>query len=97
MYGTKKTTEKFLLFLFAHNENREIGKSLIHNCLKKIKYLWISLTKEVKHRQRKYVMTEINRRYKEMENTLPVHGSAGLILSKWPSFPKHYKDSMKCL
>ena len=100
--GYKVNPQKSKAFLYTNNETAEteIRKKIpLDIATKKIKYLGINLTKDVKDLYSENNMTQ----KKEIEedqisgSTYYIHGLEELTSSKWPYYPKQFIDSMQSL
>ena len=100
--NSTKSTRKNLLHSTTKNElsEREIKKTIPFTLAsKRIKYLRINLTKEVKdlHSENsKTLMKGIENDTNKWED-MPCHGLEELILLKYPYYPKQSTDSMQSL
>ena len=100
--GYKVNTKKSKAFLYTNNETaeREIRKKIPFDiAIRKIKYLGINLTKEVKDLYSENYTT-LKKEMKEATNKwkhVPCPGLEELTSSKWPYYPKQFIDSMQSL
>ena len=100
--GYKVNTQKSKAFLYTNNETAETEireKIPFDIASRKIKYLGINLTKEVKDLYLENYTT-LKKEIKEDTNKLSiyhVHGLEESTLSKWPYYPKQFIDSMQSL
>ena len=89
---TKSTSRKSKVFLYTNNETSETEirkKILFATATRKIKYLGINLTKEVKDLYSENYTT-LKKEIKEDTNGSMYHanGLEELTSSKWPYYPK---------
>ena len=100
--GYKVNTHKSKAFLYTNNETAEteIRKKIPFDiATRKIKYLGINLTKEVKHMYSENYTT-LKKEIKENTNKwkhVPCSWMEELTSSKWPYYQKQYIDSMQSL
>ena len=100
--GYKVNTQKSKAFLYTNNETAEteIRKKVPFDiATRKIKYLGINLTKEVKDLYSENYIT-LKKEIKEDTNKwkhVHAHGLEELTSSKWPYYPKRFIDSMQSL
>ena len=99
--GYKVNTHKSKAFLYTNNETAEteIRKKIPFDiATRKIKYLGINLTKEVKDLYSENYTT-LKKELKEDTNgsMYHAHGLEELTSSKWPYYPKQFIDSMQSL
>ena len=100
--GYKINTQKSKAFLYTNNETAEteIRKKIPFDiATRKIKFLGINLTKEVKDLYSENYTT-LKKEIKEDTtngNIYCVHGSEELTSSKWPYYPKQFIDLMQYL
>ena len=101
--GYKVNTQKSKAFLFTNNEISETeirGKIPFDITMRKIKYLGINLTKEVKDLCSENYTTlkkEIKKDTKTNGSMYHVQGLEELTTSKCLYYPKQFIDSMKTL
>ena len=99
--GYKVNIQKSKAFVYTNNETSEteIRKKIPFDIVtRKIKYLGINLTKEVKDLYSENYTT-LKKEIKEDTNgsMYHAHGLEELTSSKWPYYPKRFIDSMKSL
>ena len=99
--GYKVNIQKSKAFLYTNNETSEteIRKKFPFDiATRKIKYLGINLTKEVKDLYSENYTT-LKKEIKEDTNgsMYHAHGLEELTSSKWPYYLKQFIDSMQCL
>ena len=100
--GYNVNTQKSKAFLYTNNETAETEireKIPFDRATRKIKYLGINLTKEVKDLHSENYTTP-KEEIKEDTNKWSMyhaHGLEELTLSKWPYYPKRFIDSMQSL
>ena len=99
--GYKVNTQKSKAFLYTNNETAETeirNKIPFDIATRKIKYLGIKLTKEVKDLYSENYPT-LKKEMKEYTNgsMYHAHGLEELTSSKWPYYPKQFIDSMQYL
>ena len=99
--GYKVNTQKSKAFLYTNNESAEteIRENIPFDiATRKIKYLGINLTKEVKDLYSENYTT-LKKEIKEDTNgsMYHAHGLEELTSSKWPYYPKQFIDSMQSL
>ena len=100
--GYKVNTQKSKAFLYTNNKTaeREIRKKIPFDiATRKIKYLGINLTKEVKDLYSKTTQhcSKKLRKIQTNGSMYHVHGLEELTSSKWPYYPKQFIDSMQSL
>ena len=101
--GHKVNTQKSKAFLYTNNETSETeirNKTIPFNiATRKIKYLGINLTKEVKDLYSENYTTLKKEIKEDTKNgsMYHAHGLEELTSSKWPYYPKQFIDSMKSL
>ena len=99
--GYKVNTQISKAFLYTNNESAEteIRKKIPFDiATRKIKYLGMNLTKEVKDLYSENYTT-LKKETKEDTNgrMYHAHGLEELTSSKWPYYPKQFIDSMQSL
>ena len=100
--GYKVNTQKSKAFLYINNETAEteIRKKIPCDiATRKIKYLGINLTKEVKDLYSENYTT-LKKEMKDTQTTRSMyhaHGLEELTSSKWPYYPKQFIDSVQSL
>ena len=96
----KVNNKKSKVFLYTNNETSETEikeKIPFAIATRKIKYLGINLTKEVKDLYSENYTT-LKKETKEVTDKWKhVHGLEELTSSKWPYYPKRFIDSMQSL
>ena len=95
-------TQKSKALLYTNNETTETEirqRIPFHIATRKIKYLGIKLTKEVKDLYSgKYTTLKKKLRKTQTNGSMyHAHGLKELTLSKWPYYPKQFIDSMQSL
>ena len=79
-------------------QKQKSGKNSFDIATRKIKYLGINLTKEVKDLySENYSILKKEIKKDTNGNTYRVHGSEELTSPKWPYYPKQFIDSMQYL
>ena len=100
--GYKVNIQKSKAFVYINNETSKAeirGKIPFDIATRKIKYLGINLTNEVKYLYSENYTT-LKKEIKEDTtngNIYRVHGSEELTSSKYPYYPKQFIDSMQYL
>ena len=100
--GQKVNTQKSKIFLYIDNETAETeirGKIPLDIATRKIKYLRINLTKEVKDLYSENYTT-LKKEIKEDTNKwnhVPCSWIGRINIIKWPYYPKRFIDSMQSL
>ena len=99
--GYKVNTQKSKAFLYTNNKTAETeirNKIPFDIATRKIKYLGVNPTKEVKDLYSKNYTT-LKKEIKEDTNgsMYHAHGLEELTSSKWPYYPKQFRDSMQSL
>ena len=100
--GYKVNTQKSKAFLYTNNETAEteIRKKVPFDiATRKIKYLGINLTKEVKdlYSENYTTLKKETRKTQTNGSMYHAHGLEELTSSKWPYYPKQFIDSMQSL
>ena len=100
--GYKVNTQKSKAFLYTNNETAEteIRKKIPFDIARrKIKYLGINLTKEVKdlYSENYTTLRKKSRKRQTNGSMYHAHGLEELTSSKWPYYPKQFIDSMQSL